>query len=92
MPALPFDVWTFPTGSTQQRLQAPARYKEAGCYDYYCMDLASLLPVIMLDVQPGNNVLDTCAAPGAFQSFPLMLFMFQLFDVTKVMIYLFLLN
>ena len=73
LPALPFDVWTFPTGSTQQRLQAPARYKEAGCYDYYCMDLASLLPVIMLDVQPGNNVLDTCAAPGAFQSFPLML-------------------
>lgn len=64
LPQLPFDVWTFPTGSTQQRLEAPLRYKGVGCYDYYCMDLASLLPVIMLDVQPGNTVLDTCAAPG----------------------------
>ena len=64
LPQLPFDVWTFPAGSTQQRLEAPLRYKGVGCYDYYCMDLASLLPVIMLDVQPGNTVLDTCAAPG----------------------------
>jgi len=61
---LPFDVWTFPSGSTDLRLEAPKRYSDVGCHDYYCMDLASLLPVIMLDVRPGHDVLDCCAAPG----------------------------
>ena len=69
LPALPLDVWTFPSGSTQQRLEAPRRHKEVGCYDYYCMDMASLLPVVMLDVRPGNAVLDTCAAPGTLLNF-----------------------
>ena len=63
---LPFDVWTFPSGSTEDRLEAPNRYKDVGCYDYYCMDLASLIPVIMLGVKPGHTVLDTCAAPGQY--------------------------
>merc|ERR1719495_2541935 len=61
---LPFDVWTYPSGFTEDRLEAPNRYKDVGCYDYYCMDLASLIPVMMLDVKPGHTVLDTCAAPG----------------------------
>ncbi|XP_052088370.1 5-methylcytosine rRNA methyltransferase NSUN4-like isoform X2 [Mytilus californianus] len=31
---------------------------------YYMMDAASLLPVIALDVQDNDNVLDMCSAPG----------------------------
>ncbi|CAC5418979.1 NSUN4 [Mytilus coruscus] len=31
---------------------------------YYMMDAASLLPVIALDVQENDNVLDMCSAPG----------------------------
>jgi len=33
-------------------------------YNYYCLDGGSLLPVLALDVKPGNTVLDMCAAPG----------------------------
>ncbi|XP_043233015.1 5-methylcytosine rRNA methyltransferase NSUN4-like isoform X2 [Amphibalanus amphitrite] len=36
----------------------------SGAKDYYPMDAASLLPVLALDVQPGDSVLDLCAAPG----------------------------
>lgn len=32
--------------------------------DYYALDGASLLPVLALDLQPGDRVLDLCAAPG----------------------------
>lgn len=32
--------------------------------DYYLMDAASLLPVLALGLQPGDTVLDLCAAPG----------------------------
>lgn len=32
--------------------------------DYYLMDGASILPVLALDVQPGDHVLDMCSAPG----------------------------
>eukprot|EP01039_Chlorochromonas_danica_P005171 gene5173-5691_t len=31
---------------------------------YYPLDAASLLPVLLLDVQPHHRVLDLCAAPG----------------------------
>jgi len=58
------DIWTFPAGSGQFRLSAPERDSAVGTHDYYCMDLASLLPVIMLDVQRGDSVLDLCSAPG----------------------------
>ena len=58
-----FDAWTFPTGAAESRLAAPER-GALGTHDYYCMDAASLLPVLMLDIQPGNVVLDMCAAPG----------------------------
>jgi len=33
-------------------------------YNYYCLDGGSLLPVLALDVKPGNTVLDMCSAPG----------------------------
>ena len=32
--------------------------------DYYLMDAASLLPIIAMDLRPGDNVMDLCAAPG----------------------------
>uniref|UniRef100_A0A8C5Q5B5 5-cytosine rRNA methyltransferase NSUN4 n=1 Tax=Leptobrachium leishanense TaxID=445787 RepID=A0A8C5Q5B5_9ANUR len=35
-----------------------------GYLEYYLMDAASLLPVLALDVPPGSDVLDMCAAPG----------------------------
>lgn len=31
---------------------------------YYLMDAASLLPVVTLDIQENDAVLDLCAAPG----------------------------
>lgn len=37
--------------------------------DYYWMDPASLLPVLALDVHPGQHVADFCAAPGGKAAF-----------------------
>lgn len=34
------------------------------CTDYYLLDGASVLPVLALDLQAGDVVLDMCAAPG----------------------------
>ncbi|XP_066232269.1 5-methylcytosine rRNA methyltransferase NSUN4 [Saccopteryx leptura] len=42
----------------------PARVGGLGVMDYYLMDAASLLPVLALGLQPGDTVLDLCAAPG----------------------------
>lgn len=35
-----------------------------GVLDKYLLDGSSLLPVLALNIQPGENVLDMCAAPG----------------------------
>lgn len=43
---------------------SPARLGSQGVLDYYLMDAASLLPVLALGLQPGDTVLDLCAAPG----------------------------
>ncbi|XP_009074060.1 PREDICTED: 5-methylcytosine rRNA methyltransferase NSUN4, partial [Acanthisitta chloris] len=54
--------YTFPRGDiTRFR---PARPDTLGLLDYYLMDAASLLPVLALNVQPDDVVLDLCAAPG----------------------------
>ncbi|XP_069719150.1 5-methylcytosine rRNA methyltransferase NSUN4 [Phaenicophaeus curvirostris] len=54
--------YTFPRGDiTRFR---PARPDMLGLLDYYLMDAASLLPVLALNVQPDDFVLDLCAAPG----------------------------
>ncbi|XP_074077626.1 5-cytosine rRNA methyltransferase NSUN4 isoform X4 [Macrotis lagotis] len=42
----------------------PSRVGSLGLLDYYLMDASSLLPVLALDVQPGDSVLDLCAGPG----------------------------
>nr|XP_021335728.1 5-methylcytosine rRNA methyltransferase NSUN4 isoform X1 [Danio rerio]CAX12676.1 novel protein similar to H.sapiens NSUN4, NOL1/NOP2/Sun domain family, member 4 (NSUN4, zgc:101708) [Danio rerio] len=42
----------------------PARPDSSGILGYYLLDAASVLPVLALDVRPGQTVLDLCAAPG----------------------------
>lgn len=37
---------------------------EEGYLNYYLMDAASILPVLALDLHPGEKVVDLCAAPG----------------------------
>lgn len=37
---------------------------EEGYTNYYLMDAASVLPIEALDLQPGERVVDLCAAPG----------------------------
>ena len=44
-----------------KEIVASMGYKKLG---YYMMDLASLIPVLALDVEPSDAVLDMCAAPG----------------------------
>lgn len=43
---------------------APTHDAGSGLLQWYWMDLASLLPPLMLDVHPGQRVYDACAAPG----------------------------
>lgn len=58
------DAYTFHQGSPELRLEPPLRGRLLGNLDYYCMDAASLLPVLMLDLKKNSDVLDMCAAPG----------------------------
>ncbi|OXB68541.1 hypothetical protein ASZ78_000478 [Callipepla squamata] len=54
--------YTFPRGDISRF--RPAWPDSLGILSYYLMDAASLLPVLALNVQPGNLILDLCAAPG----------------------------
>ncbi|XP_062995557.1 5-methylcytosine rRNA methyltransferase NSUN4 [Elgaria multicarinata webbii] len=54
--------YTFPKGDIS--LFHPARPDLIGILGYYLLDAASVLPVLALNLQPGNLVLDLCAAPG----------------------------
>lgn len=42
----------------------PPPQTSSGTLAWYWMDMASLIPPLLLDVQPGHDVLDACAAPG----------------------------
>ena len=42
----------------------PPPQTSTGTLAWYWMDVASLIPPFMLDVRPGHDVLDACAAPG----------------------------
>uniref|UniRef100_A0A8D8M1X6 NOL1/NOP2/Sun domain family member 4 n=1 Tax=Cacopsylla melanoneura TaxID=428564 RepID=A0A8D8M1X6_9HEMI len=55
-------AYTFPIGDISE-FPAPRR-GVTGVFNYYCMDGASLVPVLALNVQPYDTVLDMCAAPG----------------------------
>ncbi|NXS13228.1 NSUN4 methyltransferase, partial [Neodrepanis coruscans] len=54
--------YTFPRGDITRF--HPARPDILGLLGYYLMDAASLLPVLALNVQQDDFVLDLCAAPG----------------------------
>lgn len=42
----------------------PPKRATTGVYNYYLMDGGSILPVLALNVRPGNRILDMCASPG----------------------------
>ncbi|KAJ7332775.1 hypothetical protein JRQ81_014955 [Phrynocephalus forsythii] len=54
--------YTFPRGDISRF--PPAKPDILGILGYYLLDAASILPVLALNVQPGDVVLDLCAAPG----------------------------
>ncbi|NXA51247.1 NSUN4 methyltransferase, partial [Nothocercus julius] len=54
--------YTFPRGDITRFRSA--RPDVLGILNYYLLDAASLLPVLALNIQPGDLVLDLCAAPG----------------------------
>ncbi|KAH0618654.1 hypothetical protein JD844_018051 [Phrynosoma platyrhinos] len=54
--------YTFPKGDIS--IFHPAIPDVIGILGYYLLDAASVLPVLALNVQPGDLVLDLCAAPG----------------------------
>lgn len=56
------EVYTFEHGNVT-RFRRPSS-SETGAFTHFLMDGASLLPPLLLDVQPGEVVLDACAAPG----------------------------
>ncbi|KAK0087205.1 hypothetical protein PV325_001574 [Microctonus aethiopoides] len=55
-------IYTFESGN-DSRFPSPRR-AHCNVYDYYLMDGCSILPVLALDLQMGDTVLDMCAAPG----------------------------
>lgn len=55
-------IFAFPKGNITD-FPAPRRH-ELNVLDYYALDGASLLPVLCLNVQLGDRILDLCAAPG----------------------------
>lgn len=50
--------------SSKQSKLPPSPQNGSKLLYYYAMDLASLYPVLALDPQPSDTVLDMCAAPG----------------------------
>lgn len=57
---LPFACFT----SSNQSNVPPSPQNATKLLYYYAMDMASLYPVLALDPQPSDAVLDMCAAPG----------------------------
>lgn len=47
----------------QDHFPAPEK-TDSGYMNYYLLDAASILPVEALNIQPGERVVDLCAAPG----------------------------
>lgn len=56
------NAYVFERGNVT-RFRRPTK-AETGALTHFLMDGASLLPPLMLDVQPGDTVLDACASPG----------------------------
>ncbi|XP_059083173.1 5-methylcytosine rRNA methyltransferase NSUN4-like [Tigriopus californicus] len=56
------DAYLFPYSSFEA-FPAPKRTL-ADTFNYFCLDAASLLPVVAMGLASGDRVLDMCAAPG----------------------------
>ncbi|KYQ60408.1 Putative methyltransferase NSUN4 [Trachymyrmex zeteki] len=56
------NIYTFEENN-DSRFPSPKK-GSTGVLDYYLLDGTSVLPVLALDLQPGDIVLDMCAAPG----------------------------
>ena len=56
-------AYTFPRGNLSD-FPHPRIKGGLKVFNYYCMDAASLLPVIALDIQPKDQVADFCSSPG----------------------------
>jgi len=67
-PNLQLDEEDLGTSSGSQVWPAPGLSTsldpDSGLCCYYPLDVASLFPVLLLDVQPNHHVLDMCSAPG----------------------------
>lgn len=55
-------VYSFDTGDTSLFEQPKINYKKL--LNYYCLDGASILPVLALDLKKNDHVMDLCASPG----------------------------
>jgi 5-methylcytosine rRNA methyltransferase NSUN4 len=55
-------LYTYEKGNVSQFIR-PAK-SETGVLTHFCMDGGSVLPPLALNIQPGERVLDACAAPG----------------------------
>ncbi|CAG4951528.1 unnamed protein product [Colias eurytheme] len=56
-------IMTYERDSEMHRFPEPKR-SQTGVLNYYPMDGASVLPTLALCLNPGDRVLDLCAAPG----------------------------
>lgn len=56
------DLYTYVEGDIS-RFSRPRR-GTTGTFTHFLMDGASILPALMLNVQPGDRVYDACSAPG----------------------------
>ncbi|KAL1384009.1 hypothetical protein pipiens_013068 [Culex pipiens pipiens] len=56
------DIYTYERGNCSDF--KPPRNCSTGVLSHFLLDGASILPALALDVQPGDRVLDACAAPG----------------------------
>ncbi|KIW17402.1 hypothetical protein PV08_04596 [Exophiala spinifera] len=66
-PSCPLQLYHLPqqqTDSSKEYLLPPPLKNLHGLKNYYCLDFASVFPVLALDVHPGHTILDMTAAPG----------------------------
>lgn len=57
------NVFIHPDG-VFEHFDPPRRSSGGILRNYYCMDAASIIPVLMLDLKPADHMLDLCAGPG----------------------------
>lgn len=58
------DFLSIPCYTSSSVFPRPEKLPRSNLTDYYILDAASVLATQALDIQPGDRVLDLCAAPG----------------------------